>query len=77
MKEKFKQYYDANKEKFNNKCKKYNEVNKDKLQEKFNCDCGGKYTLAGKSQHIKSLKHKNYIEAKPADEFKSNYYIFD
>jgi hypothetical protein len=61
-------YYDANKEKIDNRNKNYNEINKDKLREKFNCDCGGKYTLNGKSQHMKSFKHKKYIEQQADEE---------
>ena len=37
--------------------KEYYEDNKEKNQQKFNCECGGKYTFEHKSQHLKSKKH--------------------
>ena len=37
--------------------------NKDKLKEKFNCECGGRYTRHHKARHIKSRKHQDYINA--------------
>jgi len=39
----------------------YREKNKQKAQEKFNCECGGKYTRQGKSQHLKMKKHKTFL----------------
>ena len=45
--------------------KKYREENKDKLdkyyKEKFQCDCGGKYTRGHKVQHQKTKKHLAFI----------------
>jgi hypothetical protein len=72
IKEKNKEYYEANKDKIkiqtkeyreNNKDKKkeYREENKDKLNQKYECDCGGKYTHNHKSRHLKSQKHTKYI----------------
>jgi len=43
--------------------KEYRETNKDKANEKFVCQCGGKHTRCGKSQHINSTKHLNYLES--------------
>jgi hypothetical protein len=57
---KIKQYYNLNKEKI----KKYYILNKEKLQTKYVCECGGSYTNCHKSQHMKSLKHDNYIKIK-------------
>ena len=58
-KNKAKEYYETNKEKL----KEYRETNKDKANEKFDCECGGKYTNCGKSQHLKTTKHLNYLES--------------
>tara|TARA_R110002096_G_scaffold76777_7_gene181246 strand:+ start:1688 stop:2245 length:558 start_codon:yes stop_codon:yes gene_type:complete len=41
--------------------KKYYLDNLDKFKEKFNCDCGGVYTMPGKSQHLKTQKHIKLI----------------
>jgi hypothetical protein len=72
IKEKSKEYYDTNKVKIDEYNKKYFELNgdkiKEKLHEKFNCDCGGKYTLNGKSHHLKTIKHIKYIETQQADD---------
>lgn len=37
---------------------------KDKLTEKFNCECGGKYTYNHRKGHFRSLKHQRYLENK-------------
>lgn len=39
----------------------HSEQIKEKNSEKFNCDCGGKFTHKHKSQHIKTKKHQEYI----------------
>ena len=41
--------------------KKNIEIIKSKQNEKFTCDCGGKYTRSNYSQHIKSKKHQDFI----------------
>ena len=60
--DKIKEYREKNKEKM----KEYRENNKDKIkethQEKFNCDCGGKYTHCHKTRHFKTKKHLAYME---------------
>ena len=48
-----KQWYIENKDKFS-----------DKRKQKFNCECGGKYTHSHKSQHLKTKKHLEFIESK-------------
>ena len=62
------EYREANKEKIIQKAKEYYEDNKEKIlsnkREKFNCECGGKYTNSGKSLHMNSKKHQNYINSK-------------
>ena len=61
QKEYKKDYYFNNKEKINDIHKEYRETNKDKANEKFDCECGGKYTNCGKSHHIKTNKQKKYL----------------
>jgi predicted GIY-YIG superfamily endonuclease len=36
-----------------------------KSKDKFNCDCGGRYTGGTKSQHQYTQKHKKYIDNRP------------
>ena len=43
--------------------KRYYIDNTDKLKTKSTCECGGKFTYRGKSKHIKSLKHQNYLKS--------------
>lgn len=31
--------------------------------QKYTCECGGRYTYSGKSQHLKSKKHQDYINS--------------
>ena len=66
IREQKKEYYQDNKEKINEYYKKYKELNKDRIREhknkKFNCECGGKYTHTHKARHLKTLKHKKYID---------------
>jgi len=47
-----KEYYQDNKEAI-----------KQKANEKFSCECGGRYTTANKAQHMRSKKHQNYFNA--------------
>ena len=64
-KEKIKKYYEDNKEKINERDKKYYENNREKIKEKqnekFDCECGGKYTRQNKIVHLKTNKHKGFI----------------
>ena len=68
-KERMKQYYEDKKEALTEYQKQYRIDNKEKLKEKknqkFTCDCGGRYTLSHKSTHKKSKKHQKYIEQLP------------
>ena len=41
----------------------YQEKNKDKLQEKFECECGGKYKYKSRLIHFKTKKHLSYLHA--------------
>ena len=56
-----KEYYEANKEKIKEIKKEYHQRNKEKLNEKFDCDCGSKYTFRHKARHAKSQKHQLFI----------------
>ena len=51
-------YYEANKD----KKKEYQQTNKLKLNKKFVCACGGKYTYQNLSQHSKTQRHIRYEE---------------
>ena len=48
--------------------KKYYEENREKIlkknNEKFDCECGGKYTYQNKTRHLKSPKHQSYLSSK-------------
>ena len=76
-KERRKQYRENNKERINQLKKKYYQNNKEELKEyyknnkekinekqkeKFDCECGGKYTYSNKSGHEKTNKHKKFIK---------------
>ena len=62
MKIKHKEYYDKNIETMKIKNKEYRDENKEKLNEKFTCLCGGKFTHNNQSIHIKTKKHLKYLE---------------
>ena len=70
--DKFKQYYKEyrikyesnNKEKISQNKKKYYQEKKEIKNEKFTCECGGKYTNSHTSRHLKTSKHQNYIRLK-------------
>lgn len=55
------EYYTNNKEHLLELQKNYrinnNEILKAMRNQKYNCECGGKYTLTNKSRHIMSKKH--------------------
>ena len=57
-----KEYRENNKEKRKEYDKKYQEKNKEKLNEKFTCPCGGKYTYCKKATHFKTKKHQDYFK---------------
>ena len=62
-KEQTKEYYETNKEVIKEQQKEYKENNKNKINEKFTCECGGRYTHINKSKHSKSKKHIAFIES--------------
>jgi hypothetical protein len=72
--EKKKTYYEKNKDTLNKRSEKYREQNKEKIKEyrektidkinaKDQCFCGGKFTYNGRSQHMRTNKHINYINS--------------
>jgi len=65
LKETNKIYRHKNKETLNERRKEYVEANKEKIKErmneKFKCECGGKYTYTHKSRHFKSKKHLKFV----------------
>jgi hypothetical protein len=66
IKEKKKKYREDNIDKFKANDKKYYLKYKEKISkrhnQKFECDCGGKYIHSNKSIHLKTKKHKFYEE---------------
>ena len=60
-----KQYYENNREAINQKQNQYYENNREsineKVKQKFNCECGGKYTISGKAKHMRTKKHRDFI----------------
>ena len=65
-KEYIKQYYEENKSRLNEMNKQYREKNKDKLKEmtqrRLTCECGSVFRIGEKSNHLKTIKHKKFIE---------------
>ena len=68
------QWYEKNKEQVLENSKQYNEEHKEekreylksyreKYSQRFDCECGGKYTTLHRNQHFKSLKHCAYISS--------------
>jgi hypothetical protein len=62
-----KEYYKKNKDQVSQKSKEYREKNKElisqKAGEKFDCECGGKYTHHHKTRHLKTNKHQAYLSS--------------
>lgn len=54
-KEYSKQYYEAHKDEFAQRSKKRTET-------KFECECGGRYSMSSKANHIKQKKHLYFLE---------------
>ena len=54
----------------------YRERHKEKLKEiastKIECECGGKYTLCHKADHMNSKKHLKYLGTFDEDEYKQS-----
>ena len=63
LKEKVKQYQKDHREQINEWHKQYYADHKDSFNEKQYCKCGGSYTLTHKSHHLKTSKHRKYIQS--------------
>ena len=67
LKERSREYHKANREKKNEHSKVYHKENREtinkKQREKFDCECGGRYTRSGKARHMKTKKHLAYVSA--------------
>lgn len=57
------EWYEDNKEQKLKQRADYYEENKDKINKKFVCGCGGKYTHQHKARHIKSQKHQKWEQS--------------
>jgi hypothetical protein len=77
IKIKRKQYNHDHKEKINKKAIKYYNDHKEQLQQKNKCCCGGKYTTSHKSEHIKSIKHQQYVNNKIEAQYKHCVELFE
>jgi hypothetical protein len=55
------QRYPQNKDKLIEYQHQYRIQNKDKINQKVDCNCGGKFTQAHKAQHLKTKLHQTYI----------------
>jgi hypothetical protein len=66
IKLKTKEYVEENKEKVKEYQDNWYQKNKEKILEKqkqvFLCECGSEVRCSGKAEHLRSTKHKNYIE---------------
>jgi len=58
-----KKYRQNNKEKIVKQQKEYYQDNKEKMNEKFVCECGGKFTKTHTTTHKKSKKHLKWIQS--------------
>lgn len=65
--EKNKKYVEENKEKVKKNKDEWYQKNKEKIlakqKEIFTCECGSEVRCAGKAEHNRSVKHKNYMES--------------
>jgi len=70
------EYYQDNKQSYNKKQKEYQLENRDTIRErqneKFNCECGGRYTRSCKSHHLKTKKHQKWLDARTKTDLKKN-----
>lgn len=57
-----KKYREDRRSEIKEKMKVYYSEHKDKFLEKFDCPCGGKYIKSTKSRHLKTQKHRTFLE---------------
>jgi membrane-bound lytic murein transglycosylase len=62
IKEHSKEYYEENKEHMKEYSKEYRQKNKERVNEKFDCECGGKFIRKNKAKHKKTTRHQRYLE---------------
>jgi hypothetical protein len=58
---KTKEWRESNKGKIKERMKNWREENKEMLNQKYTCECGGRYSYRHKSTHERSKKHQAYI----------------
>jgi hypothetical protein len=62
------EWCETNKEKILEQANQYYKSNKEQISEyknqKFNCECGGKYTQGHKARHLNCQKHKDFMALK-------------
>ena len=61
-KDKIKIYRDINKEKNKENSRQYRVNNKEKIKQKFQCECGSNIRRSDKARHLKTKKHREYME---------------
>jgi hypothetical protein len=61
--EKSKQYYQENKGQMLEQKKQWRLNNRDRQRKRTECECGGKYSHAGRSIHFKTRKHLVWAES--------------
>ena len=61
LKIKAKEYREENKEKMSIRDKEYRERNKEQINQKFNCECGGKYTRQHIKRHERTKIHQAFL----------------
>lgn len=50
-------------EQYKIECKEKIEKNREKMNQKFNCVCGGKYTWISRKKHSRTTKHQKYLNS--------------
>lgn len=61
--EKSRQYYQEHKEQMMERKRQWRLENRNRQREQTDCECGGKYTHAGRSIHFKTRKHQSWVES--------------
>jgi hypothetical protein len=61
IKEQTQKYWQEHKEKIKEHRQKYYQEHKEKVNALTKCECGGQYQHSHKSNHFKTLKHKNWL----------------
>jgi len=64
VKERGREYYKKKREEIKIKKKKYRKDNEMRIKQKYDCECGGKFTHDHKTQHLKTKKHNKFLAIK-------------